>query len=111
MTIPGNVKVIEPVGYLEMIILEKGSELILTDSGGVQKEAYLWQVPCVTLRDETEWVETVNTGWNTLTGAKTQAIVAAVTSYRNNILPPYLGNLYGNGLASEEIVATMENRG
>ena len=111
MTIPRNVEVIEPVGYLEMIVLEKGAELILTDSGGVQKEAYLWQVPCVTLRDETEWVETVHTGWNTLTGANTEAIVAAVSRYRKNPLPPYLENLYGSGRASEEIVAAMEKRG
>jgi len=111
LTIPGNVEVIEPVGYLEMILLEKEAELILTDSGGVQKEAYLWQVPCVTLRDETEWVETVHTGWNTLTGAKTEDIVAAVRNYRNGSLPPYLKNLYGNGQASEEIVAQMEKRG
>lgn len=111
MTLPGNVEVIEPVGYLAMILLEKGAELILTDSGGVQKEAYLWQVPCVTLRDETEWVETVHTGWNTLTGAKTEAIVAAVTHYRQNPLPPYLDKLYGNGQASAEIVTAMEKRG
>jgi len=97
-------------GYLEMIILEKEAELILTDSGGVQKEAYLWQVPCVTLRDETEWVETVHTGWNTLTGANTEDIVAAVTSYRKNPLPPYLENLYGNGRASDQIVAAIEER-
>lgn len=111
LTIPGNVEVIEPVGYLEMILLEKEAELILTDSGGVQKEAYLWKVPCVTLRDETEWVETVQTGWNTLTGAKTESIVEAVKKYRNQPLPPYLENLYGNGRASEEIVAQMEKRG
>lgn len=111
MSIPENVEVIEPVGYLEMILLEKGAELILTDSGGVQKEAYLWQVPCVTLRDETEWVETVHTGWNMLTGANTEAIVAAVARYRKTPLPPYLQNLYGNGRASEEIVMAMEERG
>jgi len=111
LMIPGNVEVIEPVGYLEMMLLEKEAELILTDSGGVQKEAYLWRVPCVTLRDETEWVETVHSGWNTLTGAKTEEIVAAVRSYRNKSLPPYLENLYGNGRASEEILAQMEKRG
>lgn len=111
MPIPDNVEVIEPVGYLEMILLEKDAELILTDSGGVQKEAYLWQVPCVTLRDETEWVETVHTGWNTLTGANTERIMAAVACYRKNPLPGYHENLYGNGRASEEIVTAMEERG
>ncbi|AET70708.1 UDP-N-acetylglucosamine 2-epimerase [Desulfosporosinus orientis DSM 765] len=111
LTIPDNVEVIEPVGYLEMILLEKEAELILTDSGGVQKEAYLWQVPCVTLRDETEWVETVQTGWNTLAGAKMEEIISAVRCYRGKSLPPYQDNLYGNGRASEEIVAHMEKRG
>jgi UDP-N-acetylglucosamine 2-epimerase len=106
--IPANVKVLEPVGYLDMILLEKGAELILTDSGGVQKEAYLWKVPCVTMRDETEWVETVQTGWNTLTGAVTEKIIAAVDHYRQTVLPPYQENLYGNGQASEEIVAALE---
>ena len=110
LTIPKNVDVIEPVGYLEMIFLEKEAEFILTDSGGVQKEAYLWQVPCVTLRDETEWVETVNTGWNTLTGANPEEIVGAVMNYRNQPLPLHLENLYGNGRASAEIVAAMEGK-
>lgn len=108
LSLPENVEVIEPVGYLEMILLEKGAEIILTDSGGVQKEAYLWRVPCVTLRDETEWVETVHTGWNTLTGAQTEEIAAAVKRYRHNSLPPYQENLYGNGRASAEIVAAMK---
>jgi len=105
--VPANVSVIEPLGYLDMVLLEKGAELILTDSGGVQKEAYLWRVPCVTLREETEWVETVEAGWNTLAGAKPEAIVAAVDRYRREPLPAYQDNLYGNGRASEEIVAAM----
>lgn len=106
--VPANVTVIEPVGYLEMILLEKGAELILTDSGGVQKEAYLWQVPCVTMRDETEWVETVESGWNTLAGAEADRIAAAVERYRREPLPPYKKDLYGNGHACEEIVAALE---
>ncbi|WP_088229014.1 UDP-N-acetylglucosamine 2-epimerase (non-hydrolyzing) [Desulfosporosinus sp. FKB] len=110
ISLPGNVKQIEPVGYLEMILLEKGAELILTDSGGVQKEAYLWRVPCVTMRNETEWVETVQIGWNTLTGASADKIAAAVASYRRNPLPPYQENLYGNGRASEEIAAALEKQ-
>lgn len=73
-----NLKSISPVGYLDMVQLEQAARLILTDSGGIQKEAYWLGVPCVTLRDETEWVETVTTGWNVLTGAETERIVRAV---------------------------------
>lgn len=105
-----NVKIIEPVGYLEMILLEKEAQIILTDSGGVQKEAYLWKVPCITLRDETEWVETVRIGWNTLVGADKEAIATAILKYRDNPMPEYYSELYGNGRASEEIVATMERK-
>ena len=68
---------IEPVGYLDMIQLEKNSAAIFTDSGGVQKEAYFLNVPCITLRTETEWIETVENGWNVLTGADTKKIVDA----------------------------------
>lgn len=108
ITVSKNVKIIDPVGYLEMILLEKESQLILTDSGGIQKEAYLCKVPCVTMRDETEWVETVHTGWNTLVGANKEAIVTAVLKYRENPMPEYCSDLYGNGRASEEIVFAIE---
>ncbi len=74
-----HVHLLDPVGYLEMVALEADAGCILTDSGGVQKEAYLLQVPCVTMRDTTEWVETLGS-WNTLVGADEQAIVAAVAA-------------------------------
>lgn len=94
----------EPVGYLDMVQLEKSARMVLTDSGGIQKEAYWLSVPCITLRDETEWMETVQAGWNVLVGAKTDAIVRAVRSFA----PPATHEpLYGDAKTSERIVLTF----
>jgi UDP-GlcNAc3NAcA epimerase len=71
-------RLLEPASYLDMLILEQHARVILTDAGGVTKEAFWLRVPCVTLRAETEWIETVESGWNTLAGADTQSIVDAV---------------------------------
>jgi UDP-N-acetylglucosamine 2-epimerase len=103
---PGaNIKLIEPVGYLDMLWLEKNARLILTDSGGVQKEAYWFGTPCVTLREETEWVETVEAGWNVVAGTERERILSAV---RNVSLPAVRPILFGNGDASQRIVRLLE---
>jgi UDP-N-acetylglucosamine 2-epimerase len=70
-----NIQVIEPVGYLDMLQLEQHSKMIVTDSGGIQKEAFWLHVPCVTMREETEWVETVKSGWNVLAGTDKEEII------------------------------------
>jgi UDP-GlcNAc3NAcA epimerase len=95
-----NIRVIEPVSYINMVQLEKHAFRILTDSGGVQKEAYFHGVPCITLRHETEWIETVEAGWNVLAGTDTQRILSAYdTPFRKEKIAEY-----GTGRASEEIV-------
>jgi UDP-GlcNAc3NAcA epimerase len=107
ISIPQNIKVIDPVGYLDMIMLEKHAALITTDSGGVQKEAYFHKVPCITVRDETEWVELVTQGANIITGADTEKIVAALNNAANT--PPAIFNepLYGDGNTGKYIVDTL----
>jgi UDP-N-acetylglucosamine 2-epimerase len=102
-----NIKLISPVGYFDIIALEQSARMILTDSGGMQKEAYWLKVPCITLRDETEWVETVSTGWNFLTGADRDKIVETVHSYK---IPTDHPPLYGDGHAAERIVNILANR-
>jgi UDP-GlcNAc3NAcA epimerase len=92
-----NVKLIEPVGYFDIIALEKSARLLLTDSGGMQKEAYWLKVPCVTLRDETEWIETVELGWNVLTGADRDRIIETVRTFKAPSAHP---TLYGDGKAA-----------
>jgi UDP-N-acetylglucosamine 2-epimerase len=100
----GNLKLIEPVGYLDMVGLERSARMILTDSGGIQKEAYWLRVPCVTLRDETEWVETVQAGWNIIAAADSARIVQAVRAFKPPAEHP---PLYGDGHAAERIAALL----
>ena len=100
LTPPTNVRLIPPVGYLEMLALEKNARFILTDSGGVQKEAYIFAVPCITLREDTEWVETVAQGWNTLTGADEARVREALARPRPDTLPL---PVFGDGAAADKI--------
>jgi UDP-GlcNAc3NAcA epimerase len=104
ITLGGSVRVVEPVGYLDMLILEKNARLILTDSGGIQKEAYFLAVPCVTLRQETEWVETVEAGWNVLVGADRRKIIEAVRNFRPQ---GERVSLFGDGQASVKVVEIL----
>jgi UDP-GlcNAc3NAcA epimerase len=100
-----GVSMIEPVSYLEMVVLEKNAEVIVTDSGGVQKEAFFYHVPCVTTREETEWVETVSAGWNTLVGSSSAKMIHAVEEHsrwkKSDVQP------YGNGDAAERIIDVL----
>lgn len=91
---------LSPLGYREMLMAEANSRVIVTDSGGVQKEAYLLRVPCVTLRQETEWVETVEVGWNTLVGSNAEDILRAI----KDIPPPEHPGVFGDGNASRRVV-------
>jgi UDP-N-acetylglucosamine 2-epimerase len=104
LDVPANVLVIPPAGYLDMLALEENARMILTDSGGVQKEACMLGVPCVTLRPETEWIETVQAGWNVLAGTDPQRIREAVT--RRN-WPDARADLFGDGQASIRIAALL----
>jgi UDP-N-acetylglucosamine 2-epimerase len=99
-----HVQAIAPVGYLDMVALESNARMILTDSGGVQKEAYWLAVPCLTLRGETEWVETVEQGWNRLVGTDPATILAAVAGFHPQGTPP---QVFGDGHAAERIAAIL----
>ncbi|HEY8172218.1 MAG TPA: UDP-N-acetylglucosamine 2-epimerase (non-hydrolyzing) [Dehalococcoidia bacterium] len=100
-----HVRIIDPVGYLDMLALEQAARVVLTDSGGVQKEAYLLAVPCVTLRDETEWLETLDGGWNVLAGADPERILAAARRDRPSTPP---ASVFGDGHAAERMVTALE---
>ncbi len=104
------VRLIGPVAYLDMLALEDGARIVLTDSGGMQKEAYWAGVPCVTLRERTEWVELLQTGCNRLAGADPEAILSAVADFEagDAALPPDRpGELYGDGRSAEKVVQAL----
>ncbi|MBN2030807.1 UDP-N-acetylglucosamine 2-epimerase (non-hydrolyzing) [bacterium] len=102
-----NIIMSEPVGFLDMIQLEKNARKILTDSGGVQKEAYFYQVPCITFREETEWIETVQDSWNILVGADKEKILQAIHAFAPHSKQR---TLFGNGNAGEQIRDIIQAR-
>jgi UDP-N-acetylglucosamine 2-epimerase len=101
----GKLKLIEPVSYLDMLILENHARLILTDSGGIQKEAYFFGVPCLTLRPETEWVETIEAGWNLLVKTTPDCILAGLQHHFP--LGRQRPEIFGDGHSAERIVAAF----
>jgi len=108
LEIPGNLRFIEPVGYLDMLMLEKHSRLIATDSGGVQKEAYFVNVPCLVLRDQTEWVELVENGAAILVGANEDGIASNINSHVKE--DNWVSEIYGQGDAAAQVVSTLVRR-
>jgi UDP-N-acetylglucosamine 2-epimerase len=104
-----NILIVEPVSYFEMVALEKNAKVIITDSGGVQKEGYFFGTPCVIPRNETEWVELVDIGFNVLSGAKRDKIVEETIKkfYENKKIK--IENLYGEGNSSQKIVEILAN--
>ena len=97
-----SLTVIEPVGYLNMVWLISNASLVVTDSGGLQKEAYFFQKPCITMRDETEWVELVEHNANVLVGADKEKILK--TYHQHQFTEDFSHDLYGNGKASATII-------
>ena len=103
----GNLNIIDPVGYLEMVWLIDNCDVVMTDSGGLQKEAFFFGKACITLRDETEWIELVDNGFNQLVGANQAKIIDTYSKYTNLFNKDYSLDLYGKGKASKLIVEQL----
>jgi len=101
---PESLHLIEPVGYYDMMMLEKNARLIATDSGGVQREAYFNGIPCLTLRDETEWTETVEAGWNKLVGIQPEEVLREWTTFSPQHERPMI---FGDGQAAQKIAGLI----
>jgi UDP-GlcNAc3NAcA epimerase len=104
LEVGAQVRLLEPVSYYDMMVLEENARLIATDSGGVQREAYNLRVPCLTLRDETEWIETVKAGWNRLVGTDPTAILEAWNGFSPPVEHP---PIFGDGTAAKRIAAIL----
>lgn len=104
MTDYPNIKIIDPQGYLDMLMLEKKARMTLTDSGGIQKEPFFFAVPCITLRSETEWVETATGGWNQVVGGDSELILNAL-KHTHLVSQPAV--LFGNGQSAHEIIRIL----
>ena len=103
--VAGTVKLVDPVGYLDMVMLERSAIAIATDSGGVQKEAFFHATPCVTLRDETEWTELIDLGWNRLAPPEQAGLADTIIAAFDAVGRP--GKPYGNGKAADKVIRTL----
>lgn len=105
-----DVIITAPLSFIDMVALEQDASFILTDSGGVQKEAYFYQVPCITMREETEWIETLELGWNQLVGADKTRIIRSVQYIKNGVGNQVKNqNPYGSGIAASKICKYLLN--
>lgn len=107
ISLPANVHPVDPLGYAQLIALAGAATCVITDSGGLQKEAYLLETPCITLREETEWTETVELGWNILAGADAAAVARAIAAPPAGATHP---PIYGDGHAAQAILDAVESR-
>jgi UDP-N-acetylglucosamine 2-epimerase len=101
---------VEPLGYLDMTRLVRAARAVITDSGGLQKEAFLASVPCLTMREETEWVETVESGWNRLIGLRPEAVQDALAELPAPGGTSPAAEIYGGGGAGERVAAAIAER-
>lgn len=107
LTFNNNIKVISPIGYLDMLSLERSCRKIVTDSGGVQKEAFFMHKPCITMRDETEWVETVDNDWNRIVGTDRKKILTAIIDFEPSMKQK---DIFGDGNSSDRICEIIESK-
>jgi UDP-N-acetylglucosamine 2-epimerase len=104
----GNIKCVPPLSYLESLSLIRHARLVLTDSGGAQREAYILRTPCVTLRDETEWGQTLSSGWNRLVKIEHSHLSKLPGIVARGFIPGAHSNIFGNGRATVKILHVLE---